>query len=217
MAKRTEAGEPLHLITNAGAATGGSEVPTAISADLARRSRLRADEVHAGLPIMDSVLLPGSREWHQEAVGLYSVLDKGLETATSLMQADRGTMQIPDPATGSLRIAVQAGFSAEFLQYFARVDDDTSACGRAASQRAQMVIADVNADPGFARHRDIAAASRFRAVQSTPLVDMGAGWWVCCRPTIRAPAVRPRPGNHATVRRTHRAGHRGVPERRSRS
>lgn len=36
-----------------------------------------------------------------------------------------------------------------------------------------MVIADVNADPGFARHRDIAAASTFRAVQSTPLVDIG--------------------------------------------
>jgi hypothetical protein len=45
------------------------------------------------------------------------------------MQADGGTMRIPDPATGSLRIAVRAGFSAEFLQYFARVDDDTSAFG----------------------------------------------------------------------------------------
>jgi len=33
-----------------------------------------------------------------------------------------------------------------------------------------MVIADVNIDSGFAQHRDIAAASRFRAVQSAPLI-----------------------------------------------
>jgi hypothetical protein len=102
-------------------------VPTAINADLARRSRLRAEGGHADLPFMDSVLLPGSREWQPEANGLYSVLDKGLTTALPLMQADRGTMH---------------------------------------------VIAEVNADPGFARHRDIEAASRLRAVQSTPLVGV---------------------------------------------
>ena len=87
MAKRTEAGEPLHLITNAGAATDGSDVPAAISADLAATVEIATDLVHVGLPIMDSVLLPGSREWRPEANGLYSVLDKGLETALPLMQA----------------------------------------------------------------------------------------------------------------------------------
>jgi len=57
------------------------------------------------------------------------------------------------------------------LKYFAVVDDDHSACGRAAQACAQVVIADVTADAAFAPHRDIAAASGFRAVQSTPLVD----------------------------------------------
>ena len=46
-----------------------------------------------------------------------------------------------------------------------------SACGRAASQRSQAVIIDVNEDATFARYREIAAASRLRAVQSTPLID----------------------------------------------
>jgi GAF domain len=32
-------------------------------------------------------------------------------------------------------------------------------------------VADVRADPGFTPHREIAAATGFRAVQSTPLVD----------------------------------------------
>jgi len=61
----------------------------------------------------------------------------------------------------------------EFLDYFAVVEDGHSACGRAAQASAQAVIADVTADPGFAPRREIAAASGFRAVQSTPLVDHG--------------------------------------------
>jgi GAF domain-containing protein len=73
--------------------------------------------------------------------------------------------------TGSLKIVAQRGFDAEFLDYFAVVDDDGSACGRAVSRRAQTVIADVVTDPGFAPHREVAAASGFRAVLSTPLID----------------------------------------------
>lgn len=104
-------------------------------------------------------------------LSLGRVLDRALETALSLLRADLGNIQITDPATGALRIAVQAGFSAEFLQYFAVVSDDSSACGRAARDLAQVVIADVREDPRFAAHREIAAASGFPAVQSTPLVD----------------------------------------------
>jgi len=69
------------------------------------------------------------------------------------------------------RIATSCGFDSEFLQYFAVVHDNSSACGRAAREGSQTVIADVHDDPGFAPHREIAAASRFRAVQSTPIVD----------------------------------------------
>jgi len=102
---------------------------------------------------------------------LTPMLEQALETAMSLLRADRGNIQLADPATGALRIAAQAGFSAEFLEYFAVVDEDASACGRAATQLAQIVIPDVTIEPGFAPHRDIAAASGFRAVQSTPLID----------------------------------------------
>jgi len=101
---------------------------------------------------------------------LDEVLDFGLE----LLHADRGNVQLADPASGALRIAAQRGFGAEFLDYFAVVTEDGSACGRAARRAAQVVIADVATDPGFAPHRDIASASGFRAVQSTPLVD-GSG------------------------------------------
>ena len=102
-----------------------------------------------------------------------AVLCEGLEDALWLLRADRGNVQIIDPVSGSLRIAAQAGFSDEFLEYFAVVnDDDGSACGIAARQHAQTVIGDVNTDARYAPHRDIAAASGYRAVQSTPLVDL---------------------------------------------
>jgi GAF domain-containing protein len=60
---------------------------------------------------------------------------------------------------------------AEVGVVFDVVSDDSSACGRAARDLAQVVIADVREDPRFAAHREIAANSGFQAVQSTPLVD----------------------------------------------
>jgi len=107
----------------------------------------------------------------REASSLGSLLPGILDGALSLAGADFGNIQLLDPVSGSLRIVTQSGFGPEFLSYFAVVDDAHSACGRAARESAQTVITDVNADPGFAPHRDIAAASGFRAVQSTPLVD----------------------------------------------
>lgn len=94
-----------------------------------------------------------------------------LDRAMSLTGADYGNVQLFDPSTGALGISSHSGFSDEFLEYFAVVDDDHSACGRAASTGAQTVIVDVDNDSGFAPHRKIAAASGFRAVQSTPLAN----------------------------------------------
>ena len=100
-----------------------------------------------------------------------ALLTGTLDFALELLRADRGNVQLADPATGTLRIAAHRGFGTNFLDYFAVVADGGSACGRAATQGAQVVIADVTSDPDFAPHRDIASASGFRAVQSTPLTD----------------------------------------------
>jgi len=105
------------------------------------------------------------------APALGALLDEVLEFALTLLHAERGNIQLADPATGALRIAAQRGFGPEFMEYFAAVTDDGSACGRAARHHAQVVITDVTTDPGFAPHREIALASGFRAVQSTPLVN----------------------------------------------
>lgn len=105
-----------------------------------------------------------------DAAPLGTLLPRVLDSALSLMGADFGNIQLLDPVSGSLRIVTQFGFGSRFIDHFAEVDDDNSACGRAASECAQIVIADVDTDPGFAPHREIAAASGFRSVQSTPLL-----------------------------------------------
>src|SRR5215467_7301339 len=116
-------------------------------------------------------VLPKALRDSHAAPTLGALLDEVLEFALTLLHAERGNVQLADPATGVLRIAAQRGFGPEFMDYFAAVTDDTSACGRAARRHAQVVITDVTTDPGFAPHRDIARASGFRAVQSTPLVN----------------------------------------------
>jgi hypothetical protein len=140
--------------------------------DLARQAEMFASWTRFDLdePLLSRRLYGATSEL-REIPRLGPLLSRALEGALDLAGADRGNVQILDPATGSLRIAVQHGFGAEFLDYFAVVGDGRSACGRAARQRAQIVIADVSTDPSFAPHRDIAASSAFRAVQSTPLIE----------------------------------------------
>ena len=99
------------------------------------------------------------------------LLTMALDGAMALLNAERGNIQLLDPATGSLTIAVQCGFRAEFLEYFAVVNDARSACGRAARGGSPVHITDVTRDSAFAPHREAAAAAGFRSVQSTPLMD----------------------------------------------
>src|SRR5262249_59711885 len=94
--------------------------------------------------------------------------DQLLEQVLSLARADRGNVQLADPASGALAIIAQHGFDAEFLDHFTVVDDDRSACGRAARHGAQLVITDVSIDPGFEPHRQIAPPAGFPPLQPTP-------------------------------------------------
>jgi hypothetical protein len=144
---------------------GHRAIAAARAEQFASRLRLMLDE-----PLMTQRMHALSRAAH-ESTRAGVLLERALEGAISLIGGDFGNVQLCDPATGTLRIAAESGFSSEFLQYFAVVDDASSACGRAAIQRSQTIIVDVNEDARFAAHREIAASSGFRAVQSTPLVE----------------------------------------------
>lgn len=142
------------------------------------RARLAVSAARARLrlaaPKATQRMLELSRDL-ETAPGTSVLLDRALEGAMSLLGADLGNVQVKEPGSDALTIATSSGFDSEFLEYFAVVADDSSACGRAAQQRSQTVIVDVREDPAFAPHREIAAAAGFRAVQSTPIVDPGGG------------------------------------------
>lgn len=150
--------------------SAAAQVPVT-GAMIARRARHFAADVRLSRDEPEAM-----RRLHELTSGLGdlpslgTLLPRVLDGALALTGADFGTLQLLDPVTGSLRLVTHSGFDPGYLEYFA-VDDGHSACGRAAREGAQTVIADVHADPGFAPHRGIAAASGFRAVQSTPLVD----------------------------------------------
>jgi PAS domain S-box-containing protein len=97
------------------------------------------------------------------------LLEEVLDATINLQNADLGNIQLYNSATKGLRIAAQRGFKQEFLEYFEKVHDNGTACGRAMELRERVIIEDVEVDSGYAPHRHIAASAGFRAVQSTPL------------------------------------------------
>lgn len=100
---------------------------------------------------------------------LQPLLEEILDATIELLNADFGNVQLCNPQSKALEIVAQRGFKPGFLDHFADASQESRLCDRAMSQRARVIIDDVETDPDFAPHRQIAASVGFRAVQATPL------------------------------------------------
>lgn len=100
---------------------------------------------------------------------LQPLLEEILDATIELLNADFGNVQLCNPQSKALEIVAQRGFKPGFLDHFADASQESRLCDRAMSQRARVIIDDVETDPHFAPHRQIAASVGFRAVQATPL------------------------------------------------
>lgn len=99
------------------------------------------------------------------------ILSQVLEATIDLLHADMGNIQLYDREREVLEIIAHQGVGSEFLNYFETVRaDDNTACSRALTSRQRVILEDVQTDPEFAPYYQIAAATGFRAVQSTPLI-----------------------------------------------
>jgi hypothetical protein len=88
--------------------------------------------------------------------------------------ADRGNLQLVNPASQVLGIVAQRGFDRDFLEFFARVHLHGSACAAALRDRRQVVVTNVRTDRHFDREaRQVMLRGHAHAVQSTPLVTSG--------------------------------------------
>jgi signal transduction histidine kinase/ActR/RegA family two-component response regulator len=93
-----------------------------------------------------------------------------LENAIVTCGAALGNIQLYNPQLGGLEIIAQRGFMPDFLDHFRLVRvDEGSACAQAMQRGERSIIEDVELDATYARHRAVAKAAGYRAVQSTPL------------------------------------------------
>jgi PAS domain S-box-containing protein len=96
-----------------------------------------------------------------------------LDAAIALTRAIKGNIQLLDASTGALRIEAQRGFESPFLNFFAHVGDQASACGTAMETRERVIVEDVLNSKIFAGtpSLDVLVEAGVRAVQSTPLIS----------------------------------------------
>ncbi len=102
------------------------------------------------------------------------VLADILDAALAISGRGRGKIQLLDPATGTLRLAVHRGFDEALCAHFREVGpDDSAPSAIALRRRARIVIEDIAADPQMAGTVDLAMLLQagVRSVQSTPLVS----------------------------------------------
>jgi PAS domain S-box-containing protein len=104
---------------------------------------------------------------------LKGTLNAILEAAISLTEADKGTIHLLDSSLGSLVLLAQQGFYGPFLDFFAAVSHQPSACAAAMESRERVIVEDVLENKIFAGAPSLQVLldAGVRAVQSTPLVS----------------------------------------------
>ncbi|HET6412852.1 MAG TPA: GAF domain-containing protein [Anaeromyxobacter sp.] len=101
------------------------------------------------------------------------VLEEVLDAAIAITHADRGNIQLLDPASRRLRVAAHRGHERWWLDFFESVaEGEGTSCGAALQKRTRVIVEDVTKSPVFIGTPALAVQLRagIRAVQSTPLV-----------------------------------------------
>jgi PAS domain S-box-containing protein len=95
-----------------------------------------------------------------------------IDTAIAIAGAVKGNLQLFDPTTGMLTIAAQRGFEEPFLNFFATVRDDASACAAAMKSGERVIVEDIRESEIFAGQpsKEVLLDAGVRAVTSTPLL-----------------------------------------------
>jgi len=95
-----------------------------------------------------------------------------LDGAIGIMGAAKGNIQLLNPESGTLNIAVYRGFDRPFLKFFSTVDaNHAAACGRAMRKMERVIIENIEQSEVFAGKESLSVLleAGVHAVQSTPL------------------------------------------------
>jgi two-component sensor histidine kinase len=96
-----------------------------------------------------------------------------LDGALRITGAPKGNIQLFNPSSGAIEIAVHRGFEEPFLKFFAAVRDEASTCGTAARLGSRVIVDDVILSKIFADQPALKVLldAGVRAVVSTPLLS----------------------------------------------
>jgi PAS domain S-box-containing protein len=150
---------------------GASKVARDISERKRSEQALRASQelLAAQAQALTKLSELSTRLWRSRR--LEDGLEEMLRAVIALLGADKGNVQLLDPAAGVLSIAAQQGFDPEYLELFREVRaGDNSACGRALRSRERVIIEDVEQDESYRPYLPFARAAGYRTVVSTPLI-----------------------------------------------
>ncbi|MEU2777101.1 GAF domain-containing protein [Streptomyces sp. NPDC007162] len=114
--------------------------------------------------------LPALRSGPEQLTGHGAVLKAALRHSLHIADAPMGNVQLVE--NGLLRLEEHTGLNRWFTEYFAFVDDSTTACARAAEERRQVTVKDVAASDIFDEpSREVILQAGSRACHSIPLVS----------------------------------------------
>lgn len=95
-----------------------------------------------------------------------------VDEALTMSDARFGCLQIHDDILGGLVIVAQKNFRLQFLHHLALVPPgDGTVYARCMENGEQIAIEDINQDPEFEPHRELALSEGFQAVVSSPLLS----------------------------------------------
>jgi PAS domain S-box-containing protein len=116
--------------------------------------------------------LHGVSSLYLQNQGPETVLVAILDAAIAISEADFGTVQILDAATGDLKIVAHRGLPDAWLEFWNNVSGGRGACGTALQRGERVIVEDVTKSPIFLGSDALAVQSSvgIRAVQSTPLI-----------------------------------------------
>ena len=97
-------------------------------------------------------------------------LDDVLSSIVAAHEAAAGSLRVFGSGATTHQTTLCHGFTAGLFERLREADQGTTSEARATQAKTRSIIEDVQCDEAFAPFRSVAAAARFRAVQSTPFV-----------------------------------------------
>ena len=151
--------------------TPGAPAARPMEPSLESGAILRESERQIAFNLSGMTRLQALSAWLVKTGDLHSLLNEILAASTELAGTDKGTIDLYDPPTERLEIAVRQGLGSLFIRRFD--PGQCAATSRALHECCRIIIQDVRDDPALqgTAERELFLGDDIRAVQCMPLIS----------------------------------------------